>query len=650
MVYIPSVPPDITEAIPFPVSGSPTGSSGGGGEGEPPPPPNYTQSGFEHDIQIGDLTFLLACSEERPYTRETADKNKQQIDTSTEPGEQTFSQWWTRYQDSWHSGAGITWYEPGSDAGTKYRFAKAYGIDIWDKGSVKLLRKMDLLSASGGSNPVYMQSGVIGASNVIFTQIDGTLSRNTGTINIDYTPPGGKTYLGRVAVCGKKVVVGSADSIGAGDSNNAILTDLWTTSSGAVIDPWWVKGRIIATRGPNIYELSLAGGTLPAATWTHPSTTWAWTAVSEGPTSILAAGKDAGRSYIYSFGLVDDGVTGSTATLGAAVEIASFPPGEEVYSLDTYLATYVAIGTNRGVRIGTISDSGKISYGPLIIETTKPVRGLTARDRFVFCTIEKDIDGSSGAARIDLSNEVEEGRYAWAYDVRTHNDHVPTSIAFLGVSDRVAVATQEDGVYLQDASAYEADGYLETGRIRFATSEGKEFVRARVRSSIPENTQIGVFTVFPDADPVFNFSMGDTFDTNEDISLRSYSYKLPYLALAFSLSSTPTTGAASPVIDNLTLKALPWLETQRLVQIPLMCFDLERDRRGTEVGVRGGALKRLQSLEELEANGSSVTVKDATSGEQFTAVVKQVRFTRTAAPERGKGNFGGIITLTVVML
>jgi hypothetical protein len=113
------------------------------------------------------------------------------------------------------------------------------------------------------------------------------------------------------------------------------------------------------------------------------------------------------------------------------VQVAEFPPGEEVHALKVYLGTYVAIGTSRGVRIGQIGSNGRMQYGPLTVETTQPVRSLSSRGQFVYAAIEADIDGFSGCARIDLSEEINQVgangyvtsnsfRFAWAYDAQAH--------------------------------------------------------------------------------------------------------------------------------------------------------------------------------------------------------------------------------------
>ena len=63
-------------------------------------------------VGIDGTGYLLSTLEDeapfdyRAYTVQSIPVQKQRLDTSAEPGEQTFEQWWTRAQHSWVGGAG----------------------------------------------------------------------------------------------------------------------------------------------------------------------------------------------------------------------------------------------------------------------------------------------------------------------------------------------------------------------------------------------------------------------------------------------------------------------------------------------------------------------------------------------------------------
>src|SRR5665647_1223347 len=123
-----SITPDITETLP-----SALGSAGGTGAlGDP----------SAWDVTFGDLGFNLSITKEKPYLRGTEQVRKDQIDTSESSGEQSLSSYWARSQDSWDRGAGIRWYEPGSEKETINRFADSQGIDVWTRAQFSLLPSM----------------------------------------------------------------------------------------------------------------------------------------------------------------------------------------------------------------------------------------------------------------------------------------------------------------------------------------------------------------------------------------------------------------------------------------------------------------------------------------------------------------------------
>ena len=65
------------------------------------------------------------------------------------------------------------------------------------------------------------------------------------------------------------------------------------------------------------------------------------------------------------------------------------------------------------------------------------------------------------------------------------------------------------------------------------------------------------------------------------------------------------------------------------------------------MGFQGYALGRLQSLEQLEAQGKTIIIQDFTAdGEPTEAVIEQVTFTRTSPPNGNFSGYGGILQIT----
>jgi hypothetical protein len=644
MSFLESVTPDITETIPTPISARVDA-------------PVYVNSKTKADLSINEMPFRYAISDQNPYQRETADFKRQQIDTSREPGEQSLNQWWVRDQNSWHRGAGINFYEPGlnptntsqySDNITEFRYATSMGIDPWTEGSVTLHHSNSVVATATAGQTAFCTSSVVSGVNVFFGVINGQLFRHDGTTRTNFT--GSSSLATEPAMAGSTVLVGSTTGIYAGAVTGTSVAALWTIAAGAVVRPWWVKSRIIAAIGPSLYDLTLAGGAIAGPTlYTHPSSTFTWTGVTATPNAILASGYDAGYGVIFRFMLEDAG-TGLTPTLGSPVQVADFPPAEEVHAMRSYLSTYIAIGTSRGVRVATLDSSSNIQYGPLIIETTQPVRAFGARDRFIYAGIEADLDGNSGLARIDLSQGIIDLRFAWAYDAQAHVTGQVRSVTFLGVGDRVVFGVTGSGIYLGSTTLYEPSGYVTSGRIRFGTSEPKTYNLVKVRAAILPDTGISISTIDQADNTVFLTRMGDAWNTDEDISLRGLA-DIPqaYASINLVLDSG-TAHTSTPTLQSMQVKGTPAPHLQRNIKLPLRLEDVEQDRNGNKIGKRGMAIVRLQELEAMEQDHTTVLIRDYTNGESFTGQIQKVQFIRDTPPSRNKTNFGGIVNVQVLKL
>jgi hypothetical protein len=129
-------------------------------------------------------------------------------------------------------------------------------------------------------------------------------------------------------------------------------------------------------------------------------------------------------------------------TLTTGITAAEMPVGEKIHKIYYYLG-FLMIGTNKGIRAALINDQdGSIQYGPLIVETSQPCYDFAARDKFVWCATS--VDGAPGVIRIDLSNQVETLKFAYANDIYYAgvSGVDTTSCAFLGETDRLAFCTE----------------------------------------------------------------------------------------------------------------------------------------------------------------------------------------------------------------
>jgi hypothetical protein len=188
-----------------------------------------------------------------------------------------------------------------------------------------------------------------------------------------------------------------------------------------------------------IYEFSSSASSLPTAVYTHSDTSIVFTSITESGAAIYVAGYSGIQSFIFKFTLNTAGVM---PTLTTAITAAEMPVGEKIHKIYYYLG-YMMIGTTKGIRAAVVSDQdGSINYGPLIVETTQPCYDFAARDRFVWCATS--VAGEPGVVRIDLGNEIETLRFAYANDIYyTGVSGVETtSCAFLGETNRLAFCTE----------------------------------------------------------------------------------------------------------------------------------------------------------------------------------------------------------------
>ena len=613
-----------------------------------------TQEAFEntnnvYDIAIGGQPFLLASSDRYPYQRQTAQYRKQQFDNSQEPGEQTFEGWWLRSQSSFHLGAGINYLDPLTGENVQYRFKDSAGVDVWTPGQVTMLPKMDEVASITGS--AHMVGGIDSLDqDFVFYSDNDELYRLDDTGTAALVPHGGTENILDLAQDGLFYYAADEDKIYRGDltGTGATGTAYYPTNNAKVVMNY-VKQRIVAGIGEKIVEITQTrGGTNPDNSdvrYTHPDTGWIWSAIVEGPTAIYASGYRGNNSAIYKFTLSNVGVM---PTLTSAVTAADFPDDEYVMNIATYLGRFIVIGTSKGIRIGVLDDNGDITYGPLTYEKTNPIHKIQIafEDRFAYVTVTNAIDGKSGVIRIDLSQEVEPGRYAYAKDLSTETTGCSCGIAFLGSSGRLVLAMDNEGIFYESITEKVATGFLDTGDIRYGTIEKKFFklIKPRIATPMPGSISIssivsGVVNSIITLDAATS-ALNEDITTNIDVPQESVAFR-------FGFNRSSTDASKGPEFDGYQVKSLPAVNRNRQLSIPLLNFDFESDRYGVQTGFEGRAFERLQFLEEIESKGDTVLIQDFTTGEAVQGLIEQLSFERSTPPKNSYSGFGGIIYVSV---
>lgn len=611
------------------------------------------------------MPFIYATNDARPYQRQTASFRKQQFDNGTEPGEQSLEGWWLRSQTSFHSGAGIKFYDPATtDENGHYRFADSKNLDVWTKGQVTLLKDVSEGHittgpiASNGSVQQHLRSiewngtkGVLLRDEYDVDKIatDGTVTHfidyNSGADSPVYAVCDDGTYVYWITnTSTKKTVYKKALTGNSGTADTKMFDEIGTISNATME---YVKERIIMCANNKVYEFSSSASALPSPVYTHPSSNYVYTSITASGPAIYIAGYNGIQSTINKFTL---STSGSMPTLTSAVIAAELPVGEVVHKIYYYLG-YMMIGTNKGVRAAAVSDQdGSINYGPLIVETTQPCYDFAARDRFVWCATS--VAGEPGVIRIDLSNEITPLRFAYANDIYYAGvtGHVTTACSFVDGTTRLAFATAyassaNGHVYIEEESNLATSGYITTGKIRYGTLEPKNFKRLLGRGDFTYGSMT-LETVAKDGTEYDHITY-DSSVSPVEVTTSSPATAQEYVSFKFMLSRDASDATKGPRFEGYQAKATIATPRQRVIQFYVYNMDIETDRYNVELGYKGRAMDRLLALEDIEESGDIVTWQDLSTGESRQAQIESVQYVRTTPPDRESPGQGGVLQITI---
>ena len=624
-----------------------------------------------YDTAIGGMPFISAISDKDEAIRQTAPFRKEQFDNGQEPGEQSLTGWWLRSQMSFHAGSGINFYDPATnDESGKYRFADSQGVDVWTKGQVTMLRDVVnehiTTGAVTGTDHQHPNQHVrsiqwSGTEGVLLHDeydVDKIAADGTVTHFIDYISGSAEPVY---AICDDGVYaywVTNANISGTPrlhmykklltDNTTTIPSPMLTANSITIAHATmeFIKDRIILCVNNSVYELPTSASSLPTPVYINPNTNYHYTSVAASGPAIYTAGHSGIYSTIQKYTLNTSGVM---PTLTSAVVAAELPAGEVIEKIFYYLG-YMVIGTSKGVRVALVNDQdGSLDYGPLIVETSQPVYDFAARNHYVWAASGIGaLDG--GVVRIDLDNEIETLRFAWANDLRVAQttEHYTTACAFIGKTDRLAFTTAynttEGAIYLESATDLVESGYITTGNIRYGTLEPKNFKRLIGRGDFRYGT-LSLLTV--DIDGVeYDHITYDGAVSSVEVGTNQPSVAREYVAYKFLFTRDATTTSRGPVFKGYQAKATIATPRQRQISFPVYCFDTETDRNGVTTGYKGRAHERILQLENIEESGDIVLWQDLNTSEIRQVQIEGISLRRTTPPDKFSG-YGGIVNIVV---
>ena len=633
----------------------------------------YGNSHAQFDCAIDGVPFFLGPTSEFPLVRQAVESQRQQVDMSREPGEQSLTSWWYRSQSSFHLGAGLRFYDPvRGSAAAQFRFWDSAGVDVWTPGKVRLLRSMGRKyeMESWGSIASYFFNGDHGVLVEHGTDLKRVLSSgSTSTVNYR----AGSATIKALDTSGSYYFVADNDGVWRGKLNFSGTATKVYSFPGSIdrANVAWAKERLFVAANASLYELVATPGSPPRAlpddyegeAWgrlliTHPEEDWRWRSIAPGPDCVFFAG------YAGDFGGEINGTL--SAVYASTIEVANIddapqvtqpsvvaelPRGEYVTRMVSYAGVFLILGTTRGVRVCLIGEGGSLRVGPLSVESDASVQGLAVWDHFVWAA-GADVAGKWGAYRIDLSAPLDDSGllFAWAKDVasgQNSNSGNASVMAMLGKTGRVCLMVNGSGLWIEDASERVEQGWLQTGVLRMDTWEDKIFQYLRTvfdpdtaGSVQPEwLPESGSLAALSPPEPVSGVSRLDTLGS--DLQPRMG------LSYRFYLRRDEGDATLGPAMLGYQAKVTPSNVKQRTIRLPLLCYRRERKAGGRTV--ERPVWDRVLAMEALERVGSVVPYQDFMTGESMDVIVDSVQFT-TDRPSQSRAdaeNPGGMLLVTL---
>ena len=602
----------------------------------------FDRSGFAADYAIGNQPWLSSASDATRISRVTTQYQKERVDQAAAAGENTLSNWWLRSATSWHRGEGAEFYD--ADENDLFRFRESANMDVWTQGQISLLNSTSEVASHGGSYAHTCSLGTwfINGGNVYLYKIA------TSSV-VQVTSFSGTAQA--LTTDGCNALVGAADGIYEIDSSLSTTKLYDHAGSGAswtVQAIGYVKDRIIVgcqitdSYPMRVFELG-RNPTSPPATiniatsgdsrYEYVSTELSFVAVTETTSAILVALNIGIQAKVLSF-TIDTSSSGLGAML-EPINVAEFPIGEVLRNLKSYLNSYVIAATSKGVRVAEESAAGTgFVYGPLSVEDD--ITDLTFDGEYVYATRTTERLGAKGLWRIDLGQEVGDF-YAFAADLSVA-DGTPQSVAFVGTTGLALICTAAK-VYIESATVKAEVGTLDSGFVRYGTTEFKQPVSFSIRSE----TTAGVLGVQV-ADPTGANANFESVPLGRVLNIPLSADLLPETEFEVKVTLTRDTSdtSVSPILQEWQLRALPAPLRSRTITLPLLLYSEEKDSNGvTRVS---NPWYRLQALEKLEQTGGACLLQDFSTGDERICVVRAVQYEQSAPPSFVDG-FGGLVTV-----
>lgn len=552
-----------------------------------------------------------------------------QADTSDHPGEASINPegLWRRAQESWHHGSGQMFMDRDKSTSDLNRFNTSKGIDWWTQWQASLLPDTTNQYPSANTNLkcvavngyLYVIDGqTLKYSN---TALPGTLvwTTVTGTpaaTATDITTDGTTVYVAYGASGIYTTTVGAA-------SASSFVT-------GTVDYVAYVKGRLMAAHNNILYNI-VGSGALPTPLMTHSNSGFVWSLFAGGPNNIYLGGSAADHTLIYRSTIVTDGTS-----MTAPVVAGELPAGEQLTALRGYFG-FLAIGTNQGLRIGSLSSAGDVTLGPLI-PTASSVQALGVWDRFVFYGLTNYDSTSTGLGRADLSVFTTTLAPAYASDLMATGQGAVTWVGTYRGKRVFAVAGV--GVFAESANLVPS-GTLVSGSITYGIADAKVGIFVDLRhTALPSGASVAVAVAADGGAPstVGTSSQAGTTQLANQIvvgGIRAERFELTY---TLSRGTDPTTG---PTLTRGVLRSQPAPDRLEVHTVPII---LHERVQVDDVDRTYDIAAELTALRSLRDNSQVVNFQDGASA--YQVIIIDTNFVKSHRTEN-RQQWNGTLVVTM---
>lgn len=453
--------------------------------------------------------------------------------------------WW-RYRHDWKSGAGQHVMDLGDNQITS-QYWRSVGINPWTTSELTLHHSTALSTSSVNGSNVRL----VATANYLYAY-DGTNIYRTSNLS-SWTACNG--FTGTIARC----TTDGLDLYVATSARIYKITDASVTATSLVnsghTGVWYTGNHLLAGENNILHSVSSSGS--KTAIVTHFQSSFTWTNAFSVGSKIYAGGHAGSRSELYGFS-VD-----SSGNLVIGAEVVSLSNGEIL----NYALSHVGLVifcTNKGIRLGSVSADGTLTYGPLVTEAGSVVTAI-AEGQYVWFNWDNIDTGLTGVGRLDLKTFTVSMKPAFATDVYTSGSSCTGVARFL---DRTVFGVPTQGVYAESTSAYVTSGYIESGDIMFGTVEVKSITDVRATFEPLDTGEGVVIYVYDHLDELLN-QAGSTVESTTDINVDLDGQQSDYFIVKVELQGD---GTSTPTFQRWRIRAFPVAPPVEQFIVPLMLF------------------------------------------------------------------------------